>query len=71
MRIHNQTIKKKDIIVSGHITHAQRLDCTWAIIAQDGEVEKLVGLFMDPTEAQLAAEVLGCIRIINLKNITL
>lgn len=60
MRVHNQTTKKQDIIVSGHITHAQRWDCTWAIIAQDGEVEKLVGLFMDPTEAACAAETLGC-----------
>lgn len=66
MRIHNYTIKKKDIIVSGHITHAQRMDCTWAIIAQDGDVEKLVGLFIDPTEAACAAETLGCPRIINL-----
>lgn len=67
MRTHNHTIKKKDIIVSGHITHAQRMDCTWAIIAQDGDVEKLIGLFMDPTEAACAAEALGCTRIINLK----
>lgn len=66
MRLHNHTIKKKDIIVSDHITHAQRWDCTWAIIAQDGEVEKLVGLFMDPTEAELAAKALGCTRIINI-----
>lgn len=67
MRVHNQTIKRQDIIVAGHITHAQRLDCTWAIIAQDGGVEKLVGLFIDPTEAACAAEALGCTRIINLK----
>lgn len=66
MRKHNQTIKKQDIIVLGHITHSQRMNCTWAIIAQDGDVDKLVGLFMDPTEAAFAAESLGCTRIINL-----
>lgn len=66
MRVHNQTTKKQDIIVFGHITHAHRMNCTWAIIAKDGDIEKLVGLFMDPTEAACAAEALGCTRIINL-----
>lgn len=64
MRTHNQTIKKQDIIVADHVTLAQRAACNWVLIADEGGVDKLIGLFMDPYEAEMAARALECTRII-------